>query len=93
MSDRGLFSEQNKSKNMKRMRMRLFIILLTQGFRLMRLKRLQMKLSSMSGYCVSGISTALSMPGGIVMAATIPADIVQYYGYWLRAAQNFQTVL
>lgn len=38
--------------------------------------------------CVSGISTALGMPGGWAMAATIPADIVQYYGYTLRAAQK-----
>lgn len=27
--------------------------------------------------CVSGISTALGMPGGIAMAATIPTDIAQ----------------
>lgn len=38
--------------------------------------------------CVSGISTALGMPGGVAMAATIPADIVQYYGYMLRATQK-----
>ena len=38
--------------------------------------------------CVSGISAALGMPGGISMVATIPADIVQYYGYMLRAAQK-----
>ena len=38
--------------------------------------------------CVSGISVALSMPGGFAMAATIPADIVQYYGYTLRATQK-----
>lgn len=38
--------------------------------------------------CVSGISAALGMPGGIAMAATIPADIAQYYGYTLRAAQK-----
>lgn len=38
--------------------------------------------------CVSGISTALGMPGGFTMMATIPADIVQYYGYMLRAAQK-----
>ena len=38
--------------------------------------------------CVSGISTALSMPGGVAMLATIPADIVQYYGYMLRATQE-----
>ena len=37
---------------------------------------------------VSGISTALGLPGGVAMAATIPADIVQYYGYMLRAAQK-----
>ena len=39
-------------------------------------------------YCVSGISTALSAPGGAAMVATIPADIAQYYGYMLRAAQK-----
>lgn len=37
---------------------------------------------------VSGISTALGMPGGVAMLATIPADIAQYYGYMLRAAQK-----
>lgn len=38
--------------------------------------------------CVSGISTALGMPGGAAMVATIPADITQYYGYMLRATQK-----
>lgn len=38
--------------------------------------------------CVTGISTALGMPGGVAMAATIPADIAQYYGYMLRATQK-----
>lgn len=38
--------------------------------------------------CVSGISTALGTPGGAAMVATIPADIVQYYGYMLRTAQK-----
>ncbi|MBS5729293.1 MAG: hypothetical protein KHW70_02525 [Clostridium sp.] len=38
--------------------------------------------------CVTGISTALGAPGGAAMAATIPADIIQYYGYMLRAAQK-----
>lgn len=38
--------------------------------------------------CVSGISAALGMPGGVAMAATIPADIAQYYGYTLRAMQK-----
>lgn len=37
---------------------------------------------------VSGISVALGAPGGWAMAATIPADIVQYYGYTLRANQK-----
>lgn len=37
---------------------------------------------------VSGISVALGMPGGVAMAATIPADIAQYYGYMIRAAQK-----
>lgn len=38
--------------------------------------------------CVSGISAALSTPGGFTMAATIPADIAQYYGYMLRVTQK-----
>lgn len=38
--------------------------------------------------CVAGISTALGIPGGVTMAATIPADIIQYYGYMLRATQK-----
>lgn len=38
--------------------------------------------------CVSGISAALSTPGGVAMVATIPADIAQYYGYMLRATQK-----
>lgn len=37
---------------------------------------------------VSGISVALGVPGGVAMAATIPADIAQYYGFMLRAAQK-----
>ena len=37
---------------------------------------------------VSGISAALGLSGGVAMAATIPADIAQYYGYMLRAAQK-----
>lgn len=38
--------------------------------------------------CVSGISAALGAPGGVAMVATIPADLAQYYGYMLRAAQK-----
>ena len=38
--------------------------------------------------CVSGISAALGIPGGISMVATLPADIAQYYGYMLRATQK-----
>ncbi len=37
---------------------------------------------------VSGISMALGIPGGVAMVATIPADIAQYYGYMIRAAQK-----
>lgn len=38
--------------------------------------------------CVSGISTALSAPGGVAMVATVPADLMQYYAYLLRMAQK-----
>ena len=36
--------------------------------------------------CVSGISSFLSLPGGLALIATVPADIIQYYGFLLRAA-------
>lgn len=38
--------------------------------------------------CVTGISAALGAPGGVSMVATLPTDIVQYYGYMLRATQK-----
>ena len=37
---------------------------------------------------VSGISAALGTPGGWAVVATLPADILQYYGYTLRAVQK-----
>ncbi|MDU2293171.1 MAG: EcsC family protein [Peptococcus niger] len=39
-------------------------------------------------YHVSGISAALGTPGGISAVATIPTDIIQFYGYMLRTAQE-----
>lgn len=38
--------------------------------------------------CVSGISAALGVPGGAAMVVTASADIIQYYGYTLRAVQK-----
>ena len=38
--------------------------------------------------CVTGISAALGTPGGVSMVATLPVDIIQYYGYMLRATQK-----
>lgn len=38
--------------------------------------------------CVSGISAALSAPGGVAMVATVPVDLMQYYAYLLRMAQK-----
>lgn len=38
--------------------------------------------------CVTGISTALGIPGGAAMVATVPSDMIQYYGFMLRAAQK-----
>lgn len=37
---------------------------------------------------VSGVSAALSAPGGWALLATIPADIAQYYGYLLKTMQK-----
>ena len=37
---------------------------------------------------VTTISAAAGIPGGIAMAATIPVDLVQFYGFILRTAQE-----
>jgi hypothetical protein len=37
---------------------------------------------------VTAISTATGLPGGIAMAATIPADVAQFYGFAIRTAQE-----
>lgn len=37
---------------------------------------------------VTAISTAAGLPGGIAMAATIPADLAQFYGFVIRTAQE-----
>lgn len=37
---------------------------------------------------VTAISTAAGMPGGFAMAATIPADLAQFYGFVIRTAQE-----
>ncbi len=37
---------------------------------------------------VTAISTAAGLPGGFAMAATIPADLAQFYGFVLRTAQE-----
>ena len=37
---------------------------------------------------VTAISTAAGIPGGIAMAATIPADLAQFYGFIIRIAQE-----
>lgn len=37
---------------------------------------------------VSAISFAAGMPGGFAMAATIPADVAQYFGFLLRVMQK-----
>ena len=36
----------------------------------------------------TGVSAALGMPGGAAIAATIPADLLQYYGFLLRIVQK-----
>jgi hypothetical protein len=37
---------------------------------------------------VTAISTAAGIPGGFAMAATIPADLAQFYGFVIRTAQE-----
>lgn len=37
---------------------------------------------------VTAISTTAGIPGGFAMAATIPADLVQFYGFIIRTAQE-----
>ena len=37
---------------------------------------------------VTAISTAAGIPGGFALAATIPADLAQFYGFVIRIAQE-----
>ncbi|MBQ6439964.1 MAG: EcsC family protein [Mogibacterium sp.] len=37
---------------------------------------------------VAGISFAAGLPGGLAMAATIPADVIQYFAFTVRAIQE-----
>lgn len=37
---------------------------------------------------VTAISAAAGIPGGVAMAATIPADLAQFYGFIIRVAQE-----
>jgi hypothetical protein len=37
---------------------------------------------------VTAISAAAGIPGGLAMAATIPADLAQFYGFVIRVAQE-----
>lgn len=37
---------------------------------------------------VTGLSAIAGIPGGLAMAATVPADLVQYMGHMLRMAQK-----
>ena len=37
---------------------------------------------------VAGISFAAGLPGGFAMAATIPADVIQYFAFTIRAIQE-----
>lgn len=37
---------------------------------------------------VTAISTAAGIPGGLAMAATIPADLAQFYGFIIRVSQE-----
>ena len=37
---------------------------------------------------VSGISFATGLPGGFALAATIPADVIQYFAFTIRAIQE-----
>ncbi|WP_285118953.1 EcsC family protein, partial [Lactococcus petauri] len=40
----------------------------------------------------SGLSFISGLPGGIAMAATIPADVAQFYGYALKLAQEISYI-
>ena len=41
---------------------------------------------------VTAISTAAGIPGGLAMAATIPADLAQFYGFVIRTAQELSYI-
>lgn len=38
--------------------------------------------------CATSASTALGLPGGLALLATIPTDVIQYFAFLIRAAQK-----
>lgn len=60
----------------------------TAGIDIENLNRIADDVIKFEQRCVTSISVGLGIPGGVAMAATISADIVQYYGYMLRTAQK-----
>ena len=54
-------------------------------------KKAQNRINSITAQS-SAISFATGLPGGIAMAATIPADVAQFYGYSLKLAQEISYI-
>lgn len=53
-----------------------------------KLRKMALKIVNSRALVSSGASFAAGLPGGLAMAATIPADILQFYGVALRVAQE-----
>lgn len=52
------------------------------------LRKMSKRLISERTLASTGVSFMAGLPGGVAMAATIPADMVQFYGVALRMAQE-----
>ena len=70
--------------------------LLEQGPQVIKKKKeLDRKAQSRINYLTtqsSALSFATGLPGGLALAATIPADIAQFYGYSLKLAQEISYI-
>lgn len=58
------------------------------GWERSQLRKMAKKIINERTIISTGVSFAAGLPGGLAMAATIPADMLQFYGVALRMAQE-----
>ncbi len=88
--DREVFLTKNLSKLCNQAQLKKAIVegTLQAGIPIATLDSLANAVINAETIKVTAISTAAGIPGGFTMAATIPADLAQFYGFIIRTVQE-----